>query len=103
MEVEVDRPLGSRHPEHADLVYELNYGFVPGTPAADGEPIDAYLIDLNVPVERADGKVVAIVVRRDDVEDKLVVQCGDEPFATAAIEAAVHFVEQHFDSQVLRG
>ena len=102
VEVEVDRPLGSRHPAHPDLVYELNYGFVPDTMAADGEPVDAYIIDFGEPVKQAEGRVVAVVRRRDDVEDKLVVRCGDQLLTTAAIEAAVHFVEQYFDSKVLR-
>ena len=26
----VDRPLGSAHPEHPDLIYPVNYGFIPG-------------------------------------------------------------------------
>ncbi|MBQ9299025.1 MAG: hypothetical protein IJ214_00790 [Clostridia bacterium] len=35
--VVIDRPLGSRHPEHPDLVYPVNYGYIPGLPAGDGE------------------------------------------------------------------
>ena len=33
----VDRPLGSRHPERPDLIYPLNYGYLPGTLSGDGE------------------------------------------------------------------
>ena len=33
--VVMDRPLGSRHPRHGFL-YEVNYGYVPGTLAPDG-------------------------------------------------------------------
>ncbi|MDA0270457.1 MAG: hypothetical protein O2798_02380 [Chloroflexi bacterium] len=36
--VAIDRPLGSRHPREPDLIYEVNYGFVPGTMAPDGHP-----------------------------------------------------------------
>ncbi len=36
--VKVDRPLNSRHPKHG-FVYELNYGFIPGTMAPDGEEV----------------------------------------------------------------
>ncbi len=32
----MDRPMGSRHPEHGFL-YPLNYGYIPGTLAPDGE------------------------------------------------------------------
>ena len=42
--VMIDRLIGSRHPTHPNLVYDINYGFVPETLAPDGEPIDAYVI-----------------------------------------------------------
>ena len=34
--VTVDRPLGSYHPEHPDVYYPINYGYIKGTIAADG-------------------------------------------------------------------
>ena len=41
VEVTVDRPLGSVHPEHPETVYRLNYGFVAGTLAGDRlRPVD---------------------------------------------------------------
>ena len=40
MTVEIDRPLGSRHPREDDITYPINYGFVPGTLAPDGHPLD---------------------------------------------------------------
>lgn len=101
VEVVVDRALGTLHPRHPDIRYELNYGFVPGTLAPDGEPLDAYLVGLDCPVERASGTVVAIIRRRDDIEDKLVVAVGDVAVWDAvAIEAAVHFQERYFDSYI---
>ena len=39
--VEIDRPLGTRHPKHG-FMYMLNYGFVPNTISGDGE--DKHLI-----------------------------------------------------------
>ncbi len=35
--VTVDRPLGSYHPEHRDMYYPINYGYVEGIIAPDGE------------------------------------------------------------------
>ena len=35
--VVVDRPLGSAHPVYPELIYPVNYGYVPGVPAGDGE------------------------------------------------------------------
>ena len=40
--VTVDRPLGSCHPNHSDLYYPVNYGYVKGVIAPDGEEQDAY-------------------------------------------------------------
>ena len=101
VEVTVDRPLGSPHPTHPDSVYPLNYGFVAGTTAGDGEPVDAYLLDVDRPVDRAPGTVVAVIERRDDVEEKLVVAPpGSGPWPAEAISEAVHFQEQWFDSHV---
>ncbi|MXY35272.1 MAG: inorganic pyrophosphatase [Dehalococcoidia bacterium] len=99
--VEIDRPLGSIHPREDDVVYPVNYGFVPGTLAPDGHPIDVYVLDADEPLNRCEATVIAIVRRRDDVEDKLVAvlhETGawDEP----GILAAVDFQERYFDSWV---
>lgn len=48
----VDRPLGSRHPEHRDMFYPVNYGYIEGIIAPDGEEQDAYILGVNVPVEK---------------------------------------------------
>ena len=42
-EIVVDRPKGSRHPEHRDIVYPLDYGYITGTLAPDGEGVDLWL------------------------------------------------------------
>jgi inorganic pyrophosphatase len=98
--VVVDRPKGSRHPAFPDIVYPINYGYLSGTMSEDGEPIDAYVLGLDAPVTAARGIVVGIVVRRDDVEDKLVVSTTGEVYTKAEIRAAVAFQEQFFDSDV---
>ena len=97
----VDRPLGSTHPERPDIVYPRNYGFVAGTVAGDGEPIDAYVLGVDAPVDTVTGTVVAVVERRDDVESKLVVAvAGSGPWTSEAVAEEVHFQEQWFDSIV---
>ena len=40
----VDRPLGSVHPKHSNIIYPINYGYVEGIIAPDGEEQDVYLI-----------------------------------------------------------
>ena len=100
VDVTIDRPMGSEHPD-GGLTYPVNYGYVPGTLAGDGEEIDAYLLGPEGPVAAASGRVVAVVLRADDVEGKLVVHTGEAVPAVAAIEAAVAFEERYFDSTVV--
>lgn len=73
VKVIVDRPLGSYHPKHKDIYYSVNYGYVPGVMAPDGEEQDAYILGVHEPVSEFEGKVIAIIHRLDDVEDKWVV------------------------------
>ena len=97
--VVVDRPLGSRHPVHGHVL-EVGYGYVPGTLADDGSELDAYLLGPEGPVDEADGEVVAVVHRRDDVEDKLVVATTGE-WDREAVAAAVDFQERWFDAEII--
>jgi inorganic pyrophosphatase len=99
--VTVDRPLGSRHPQHADILYTVNYGFVPGTLSGDGHPIDAYILGVDKPLSEFEGVVIAIVVRADDAEDKLVVAAEGRRFSVEEIEALVRFQEKFFISHVV--
>ena len=71
--VTVDRPLGSYHPKYKDMYYPINYGYIKGIIAPDGEEQDAYILGVDEPVERFTGKIVAIVHRYDDVEENWVV------------------------------
>lgn len=65
--VEIDRPLGSRHPEH-DHLHPVDYGFVPGTMAGDDEPVVAYVLGVDVPVETFTGVVVAGIAATEIVD-----------------------------------
>ena len=95
--VEVDRPIGH---VHKGMVYPVNYGFIPGLMAGDGEEQDAYILGVTQPVEAFDGIVIGAVCRRDDVEDKLVVAPAGMEFHQGQIAQAVHFQEQYFDTYV---
>ena len=99
IDIVVDRPLGSIHPNHPDIVYTVNYGYLPGTMAPDGHPIDVYVLGVDHPLKQCSAKVIAVVHRRDDVEDKIVVAMSGE-WDRASIEKATAFQEQWFDSWV---
>lgn len=55
---------------------------------------------LDVPVKEYKAKIIAIVHRHNDVEDKLVAAPEDMHFTKNEIEASVRFQEQYFDSEV---
>lgn len=93
----VDRPIGYRH---GDIVYPVNYGYLPGVMAGDGEEQDAYILGVEKPVERFAGTVVGVIRRHDDCEDKLVVAPEGKRYHQGEIAQAVHFVEQYFRSTI---
>ena len=99
--VTVDRPLGGRHPSHPDLVYPVNYGYLAGIPAPDGEDQDAYILGVDIPVAAFTGKVIAIIHRNDDAEGKWVVAPETAVFSEAEIRKLTWFQEQYFDSYVI--
>lgn len=100
VKVIVDRPLGTYHPKYKDLYYSLNYGYVEGVIAADDEEQDAYILGVDKPVQEFVGKVIAIIHRYNDVEEKWVVVPPNISFTKEQIMKQVHFQEKYFDSEV---
>ena len=95
--VEVDRPIGYRH---GDIVYPINYGYLPGVVAGDGEDQDVYILGVSKPISSFDGRVIGVIRRRNDQEDKLVVAPEGMYFHQAEIAEAVHFQEQFFYGKI---
>lgn len=98
--VTVDRPLGSYHPKHPDLYYPINYGYLRGIMAPDGEEQDAYILGVDIPISEFTGNVIAIIHREDDIEDKWVVAPEGIQFTEAQIRALTAFQEQYFKSTI---
>jgi len=96
--VVVDRPIGYRH---GDLVYPINYGYIPSLYAGDGEEQDAYILGVNEPIAEFDGQVIAAICRKNDCEDKLVVAPVGSVYHQGQIAEAVHFQEQYFSTRIL--
>lgn len=95
--VVVDRPMGYRH---GDILYPVNYGYIPGILAGDGEAQDAYILGVSEPLAAFDGRVVGAIRRKNDVEDKLIVAPEEMVFHQGQIAEAVHFQEQYFEYTV---
>ena len=99
--VTVDRPMGSRHPVYRDMIYPLNYGYVQGISAPDGEAQDAYILGVSRPVATFIGVVIAVIRRLDDIEDKWIVAPLGTGFSPEEIAKAIHFQEQYFDIEII--
>ena len=101
VEIKIDRPVGYIH-KKADKVleYPINYGYIPGVIGGDGEELDVYLLGVKQPVDSYTCKVIAIVHRENDVEDKLVGAPDGMGFTKEEIEANVHFQEKYYKTHI---
>ena len=99
--VVVDRPMASRHPNHG-FVYPINYGYIPNTVSGDGEELDAYVLGVYQPLETFEGKVIAVIHRINDNDDKLVVVPKDKNYSDKQIRALTEFQERWFESEIWR-
>ena len=100
VKVTVDRPMGSYHPKHKNMYYPINYGYIEGIMAPDGEEQDAYILGVDRPVDEFKGKIIAIIHRYDDVEEKWVVAPEGQAFTVDEIKEQVAFQEQYFNSEI---
>lgn len=100
VKVIVDRPIGSFHPKYNNICYPVNYGYIEGVFAQDGEEQDAYILGVDVPVKDFVGQVIAVIHRHDDVEDKLVIAPETATYTKDEIMDIVSFQEKYFNSEV---
>ena len=99
--VKMDRPLGSKHPKHG-FIYPVNYGYIPNTVSGDGEELDVYVLGEFMPLQEFTGRVIAIIHRTNDDDDKLVVVKDGKNYTDEQIRALTEFQEQWFESIILR-
>lgn len=99
--VKIDRPLGSKHPKH-DMVYPINYGYIPGTISGDGEELDCYILGVDEPVNEFKGTCIAVIYRLNDNDDKLIVVPTQKNYTDEEIRKQVEFQEKYFISEVIR-
>ena len=100
VKVIIDRPLGSTHPQYKNIYYFVNYGYIPEVFASDGEEQDAYILGVNIPLTEFTGKVVAIIHRKNDNEDKWVIIPENFNLSKEEILKAVDFQEKYFDIEI---
>lgn len=71
--ITIDRPIGSTHPRHKDIIYPISYGYINGTKSSDGQEVDIFVGSA------ANGLVGAIATRdfrKGDREIKLLFNCS---------------------------
>ena len=90
--VTVDRPMGS---------IPINYGYVEGITVPDGEWQDAYILGVDEPIQEFTGKVIGVIHRLDDVEDKWVVCPENMSFSEKEITEKTDFQEKFFKTEIL--
>ena len=101
VKVIIDRPLGTYHPKYKDLYYPINYGYIENIIAPDCEEQDAYVLGVDVPVREFEGKIIAIIKRLDDVEEKWVVAPEDMAFTKEEIMKQTQFQEKYFKTEIV--
>ena len=102
IKVFIDRPIGSTHPKHKDIVYPINYGFIKEIVAADNEYQDVYILGENKIIDYCEGKVYAVVERENDIEDKLVAVINNNDYSIDEIKEKINFQEKYFKYKIIK-
>ena len=98
----IDRPLGTCHPRHKEMIYPINYGYVENEFAADGAEQDVYVFGPTTPIDSYEGKVIAVYHRLNDVEDKWIVSIDGRDYPDEEILRMIEFQEQYFVGELCR-
>lgn len=101
VDVVIDRPVGHTHvTKGITLHYSINYGFLPGVTGGDGEEQDVYVLGVAEPLSQFRGRIIGVIRRQDDNEDKLVAAPEGVAFTRQQIAEETYFVEKYFCSTV---
>ena len=69
----LDRPKGNPHPRYPELIYPLDYGYLEGTHAGDGDGIDVWFGSLEA--KTLTGILCTFDTIKYDAEIKLLIGC----------------------------
>jgi inorganic pyrophosphatase len=73
--VRIDRPAGSAHPRYPSAVYPVDYGYLDGTTAADGQGIDVFVGSQTG--TGVTGFAVTVDLVKKDTEVKVLLHCSN--------------------------
>ena len=72
----LDRPKGASHPRYPEMIYPLDYGYVEGTTAGNGDGIDIWSGSLAT--KTLTGILCTFDTLKRDMEIKLLISCTNE-------------------------
>ena len=102
IDVKIDRPIGSSHPNYPDHIYLVNYGYVPNTISGDGEEIDCYILGEYKPLKDYRGTCIAIIHRLEEDDDKLIIVPENKNYTNSEIRLLTDFQEKFYKSEIIR-
>ena len=84
------------------MIYPINYGYVEGIIAGDGDEQDVYVFGTDKPLLTFEGKVIAVYHRFDDAEDKWIISLDGRNYTDEEILNAISFQEQYYNGELIR-
>ena len=100
----IDRPIGTKHPKYKSTIYPINCGFIPKTISGDGREVDVYVLGVIEPLKpftELEVDIIALIIRDNDQEDKLVGSAQGQQYTEAEIMGQLAFQEKFFQSRVI--
>ena len=78
----IDRPKGSAHPRYPEMIYPLDYGYLEGTTASDGQGIDVWIGTMTIHYPTA--VACTIDLSKKDLEIKILIGCSEQDIVLIA-------------------
>ena len=78
--VVIDRPRASAHPRYPDMIYPLDYGYIPNTTGSDGAEVDVFIGTSDTGLRAA---LLTTDARKGDQELKLLWNLTSQEIAIA--------------------
>jgi len=74
-EVIIERLKNTAHPKYPTFIYPVDYGFLKGTKASDGNEIDIWI--GSCPIKKINGILCTVDPIKNDIETKIVYACTE--------------------------
>ncbi|MDR0740598.1 MAG: hypothetical protein LBF34_02715 [Puniceicoccales bacterium] len=79
--ITIDRPKGKPHPRFPDLIYPIDYGYIPHTKSMDGEGID--ILFGTAKKQEIEGLICTFDAIKKDSEIKILYACNEDEIRMA--------------------